>query len=223
MYVEDKVVGVTPGRLNFGPLTAQNRAEKKMRTKPVTFVWVSGARKTMNLLANWQTNERAYHATVTIVRPPAEGYERDVEHAKRVARAQQIAAEAAERRRDAQAADVAASILGLALGGAAAYYEGKNAAYENFNASDSGGSPKPAYSGGGTPKCIGYSGPGGPCSTGPGGGLYTGPGGGAYTGPGGGAYTGPGGGSYSGPGGPCSSGPNSQKFDQWNRPSPYCK
>ena len=33
--------------------------------------------------------------------------------------------------------------------------------------------------------CVGYSGPGGPCSTGPGGGLYTGPGGGAYTGPGG--------------------------------------
>ena len=47
--------------------------------------------------------------------------------------------------------------------------------------------------------CIGYSGPGGPCSTGPGGGLYTGPGGGAYTGPGGGGT------------------------DQWNRPSPYCK
>ena len=32
--------------------------------------------------------------------------------------------------------------------------------------------------------CMGYSGPGGPCSTGPGGGLSTGPGGGAYTGPG---------------------------------------
>ena len=28
-------------------------------------------------------------------------------------------------------------------------------------------------------KCVGYSGPGGPCYTGPGGGLYTGPGGGA--------------------------------------------
>ena len=62
--------------------------------------------------------------------------------------------------------------------------------------------------------CIGYSGPGGPCSTGPGGGLYTGPGGGAYTGPGGGAYTGPGGGCYNGPGG---------GTDQWNRPNPYCK
>ncbi len=34
--------------------------------------------------------------------------------------------------------------------------------------------------------CVGYTGPGGACSTGPGGGLYTGPGGGAYTGPGGG-------------------------------------
>ena len=63
--------------------------------------------------------------------------------------------------------------------------------------------------------CIGYSGPGGPCSTGPGGGLSTGPGGGAYTGPGGGASTGPGGGCYSGPGG--------GGTDRWNRPSPYCK
>ena len=34
--------------------------------------------------------------------------------------------------------------------------------------------------------CVGYSGPGGPCSTGPGGGLSTGPGGGLSTGPGGG-------------------------------------
>jgi hypothetical protein len=79
--------------------------------------------------------------------------------------------------------------------------------------------------------CIGYAGPGGPCSTGPGGGLYTGPGGGAYTGPGGGAYTGPGGGAYtgpgggaySGPGGSCYSGPGGTPRDQWNRPSPYCK
>ena len=55
--------------------------------------------------------------------------------------------------------------------------------------------------------CIGYSGPGGPCSTGPGGGLSTGPGGGAYTGPGGGAYIGPGGGAYTGPGGGAYTGP----------------
>ena len=40
--------------------------------------------------------------------------------------------------------------------------------------------------------CIGYTGPGGPCSTGPGGGLSTGPGGGLSTGPGGGLSTGPG-------------------------------
>ncbi len=40
--------------------------------------------------------------------------------------------------------------------------------------------------------CIGYAGPGGPCSTGPGGGLSTGPGGGLSTGPGGGLSTGPG-------------------------------
>ena len=32
--------------------------------------------------------------------------------------------------------------------------------------------------------CIGYTGPGGPCSTGPGGGLSTGPGGGLSNGPG---------------------------------------
>jgi len=35
-------------------------------------------------------------------------------------------------------------------------------------------------------QCIGYAGPGGPCSTDPGGGLSTGPGGGLSTGPGGG-------------------------------------
>jgi hypothetical protein len=56
-------------------------------------------------------------------------------------------------------------------------------------------------------RCVGYSGPGGPCYSGPGGGLYTGPGGGAYTGPGGGAYTGPGGGAYTGPGGGAYTGP----------------
>ena len=71
--------------------------------------------------------------------------------------------------------------------------------------------------------CVGYSGPGGPCSTGPGGGLYTGPGGGAYTGPGGGAYTGPGGGAYTGPGGGCYSGPGGGGTDKWNRPNPNCK
>ena len=48
--------------------------------------------------------------------------------------------------------------------------------------------------------CVGYTGPGGPCSTGPGGGLSTGPGGGLSTGPGGGLSTGPGGGLSSGPG-----------------------
>ena len=64
-------------------------------------------------------------------------------------------------------------------------------------------------------KCVGYSGPGGPCYTGPGGGLYTGPGGGAYTGPGGGAY--------SGPGGPCSAAPGAKNPDKWNRPNPNCK
>jgi hypothetical protein len=48
--------------------------------------------------------------------------------------------------------------------------------------------------------CIGYSGPGGPCSTGPGGGRSTGPGGGLSTGPGGGLSTGPGGGLSNGPG-----------------------
>ena len=47
--------------------------------------------------------------------------------------------------------------------------------------------------------CVGYSGPGGPCSTGPGGGLSTGPGGGLSTGPGGGMSTGPGGGCSNGP------------------------
>ena len=47
--------------------------------------------------------------------------------------------------------------------------------------------------------CIGYTGPGGPCSTGPGGGLSTGPGGGLSTGPGGGLSTGPGGGLSNGP------------------------
>jgi hypothetical protein len=56
--------------------------------------------------------------------------------------------------------------------------------------------------------CIGYAGPGGPCSTGPGGGLSTGPGGGLSTGPGGGLSTGPGGGLSTGPGGGLSNGPN---------------
>ena len=55
--------------------------------------------------------------------------------------------------------------------------------------------------------CVGYSGPGGPCSTGPGGGLSTGPGGGLSTGPGGGLSTGPGGGLSTGPGGGWSTGP----------------
>ncbi len=55
--------------------------------------------------------------------------------------------------------------------------------------------------------CVGYSGPGGPCSTGPGGGLSTGPGGGLSTGPGGGLSTGPGGGLSTGPGGGLSTGP----------------
>ena len=72
-------------------------------------------------------------------------------------------------------------------------------------------------------ECIGYSGPGGQCSTGPGGGLSTGPGGGASTGPGGGAYTGPGGGVSTGPGGGCYTGPGGGGTDKWNRPSPYCK
>ena len=49
-------------------------------------------------------------------------------------------------------------------------------------------------------RCIGSTGPGGPCSTGPGGGLSTGPGGGLSTGPGGGLSTGPGGGLSTGPG-----------------------
>ena len=58
--------------------------------------------------------------------------------------------------------------------------------------------------------CVGYSGPGGPCSTGPGGGLSTGPGGGLSTGPGGGLSTGPGGGLSTGPG------------NNWRRvPSPW--
>jgi hypothetical protein len=56
-------------------------------------------------------------------------------------------------------------------------------------------------------KCLGYSGPGGPCYSGPGGGLYSGPGGGLYSGPGGGLYSGPGGGLYSVPGGGMYSGP----------------
>jgi hypothetical protein len=55
--------------------------------------------------------------------------------------------------------------------------------------------------------CMGYAGPGGPCSTGPGGGLSTGPGGGLSTGPGGGLSTGPGGGRSTGPGGGLSTGP----------------
>jgi hypothetical protein len=56
-------------------------------------------------------------------------------------------------------------------------------------------------------QCVGYAGPGGPCSTGPGGGLSTGPGGGLSTGPGGGLSTGPGGGLSTGPGGGLSTGP----------------
>ena len=62
-------------------------------------------------------------------------------------------------------------------------------------------------------ECIGYSGPGGPCSTGPGGGLSTGPGGGLSTGPGGGLSTGPGGGLSTGPGGGLSTGPG----NNWRR------
>src|SRR6266566_4402422 len=65
-----------------------------------------------------------------------------------------------------------------------------------------------------TADCVGYSGPGGPCSTGPGGGLSTGPGGGLSTGPGGGLSTGPGGGWSNGPG---------RGYDRWNRPNPNCR
>ena len=55
--------------------------------------------------------------------------------------------------------------------------------------------------------CIGYIGPGGPCSIGPGGGLSIGPGGGLSIGPGGGLSIGPGGGRSIGPGGGLSIGP----------------
>ena len=55
--------------------------------------------------------------------------------------------------------------------------------------------------------CMGYAGPGGPCSYGPGGGLSYGPGGGLSYGPGGGLSYGPGGGLSSGPGGGLSYGP----------------
>jgi hypothetical protein len=48
-------------------------------------------------------------------------------------------------------------------------------------------------------ECVGYTGPGGACSTGPGGGLSTAPGGGCYTGPG------------------------RNNTDRWNRPNPKCK
>ena len=48
------------------------------------------------------------------------------------------------------------------------------------------------YPGGADAGCVGYAGPGGPCSYGPGGGLSTGPGGGLSTGPGGGRSYGPG-------------------------------
>ena len=73
--------------------------------------------------------------------------------------------------------------------------------------------------------CVGYSGPGGPCSTGPGGGLSTGPGGGLSTGPGGGLSTGPGGGLSTGPGGGLSTGPggglSTGPGNNWRRvPSP---
>jgi hypothetical protein len=72
--------------------------------------------------------------------------------------------------------------------------------------------------------CVGYAGPGGPCSTGPGGGLSTGPGGGLSTGPGGGLSTGPGGGLSTGPGGGLSTGPGgglSNGPNPWRRvPAP---
>lgn len=55
--------------------------------------------------------------------------------------------------------------------------------------------------------CVGYIGPGGPCSIGPGGGLSIGPGGGLSIGPGGGRSIGPGGGLSIGPGGGLSIGP----------------
>ena len=55
--------------------------------------------------------------------------------------------------------------------------------------------------------CVGYIGPGGPCSIGPGGGLSIGPGGGLSIGPGGGLSIGPGGGQSIGPGGGKSIGP----------------
>jgi len=68
-----------------------------------------------------------------------------------------------------------------------------------------------AFAGSTFANCVGYSGPGGPCSTGPGGGLSTGPGGGLSTGPGGGLSTGPGGGLSTGPGGGMSTGPGGGK------------
>ena len=48
-------------------------------------------------------------------------------------------------------------------------------------------------------QCVGYMGPGGPCSMGPGGGQSMGPGGGLSMGPGGGLSMGPGGGQSMGP------------------------
>ena len=69
--------------------------------------------------------------------------------------------------------------------------------------------------------CVGYAGPGGPCSYGPGGGLSYGPGGGLSSGPGGGLSYGPGGGLSSGPGGGLSYGPggglSSGPGNNWRR------
>ena len=80
------------------------------------------------------------------------------------------------------------------------------------------------YPGGADAACVGYAGPGGPCSYGPGGGLSSGPGGGRSYGPGGGLSSGPGGGLSYGPGGGLSSGPGGGRSygpgfrDPWNRP-----
>jgi hypothetical protein len=199
VYYDGKLIGVTPLRTNSNPLTAEERANRKIRTGPVTFVWVSGAKVVMHLTATWQSEQRAYRTAVTITRPAVEGYLRDAEHANRGTQtAEPLVAAQPGRSQEDKAGDAAASVLGLILQGAAAYYEGKNSAPANFDSIGAGESSRPR---------VGYSGPGGPCSSGPGGGLYTGPGGGAYTGPGGGAYTGPGGGAYTGPGGGAYTGP----------------
>ena len=135
VLVDGRVIGVTPVRLNFGPLTPQHFVDKRLRTKPVTFTWKSGAQQNSNLTAVWVHNLKYVTATLTIPRPAVAGLAQDEAYAaqlilerKQAQLTQQTRLDEERRSQEASTADAVMTVLGAFLGGVAAYQAGKNEA-----------------------------------------------------------------------------------------------